>query len=77
MIKKTKLCEYYSEIIINTNSIIIVNEYLEYKQRMKKTIDRKSYTEICNDKLLTYSISNVTYRRNSNTICTKEEIVVI
>ena len=44
---------------------------------MKKTIDRKSYTEIFNDKLLTYSISNVTYRRNSNTICTKEEIVVI
>ena len=77
MIKKTKLCEYYSEIIINTNSIIIVNEYLECKRRMKKTIDKKSYTEIFNDKLLTYSISNVTYRRNSNTIYTKEEIVVI
>ena len=43
----------------------------------KKTIDKKSYAEIFNDKLLTYSISNVTYRRNSNTIYTKEEVVVI
>ena len=72
--KNNKLRENYSEIIINTNSVIIVNEYLEYKRRMKKTIDKKSYTEIFNDKLLTYSISNVTYRRNSNTIYTKEEM---
>ena len=72
--KNNKLRENYCEIIINTNSVIIVNEYLEYKQRMKKTINKKSYTEIFNDNLLTYLISNVTYRRNSNTIYTKEEM---
>ena len=44
---------------------------------MQASYEKKSYTEIFNDKLLAYSISNVTYRRNSNTIYTKEEIVVI
>ena len=76
-INKDGIRAIFDKIIINTISIIIVYECLEYKQRMKKTIDKKSYAEIFNDKLLTYSISNVTYRRNSNTIYTKEEIVVI
>lgn len=41
---------------------------------MKKTIDHKTYTEIFDDKIITYSISHVTCRKNSNTIYTKEEI---
>ena len=40
----------------------------------KKTIDNKTYTEIFDDKIITYSISHVTCRKNSNTIYTKEEI---
>ena len=59
-INKDGIRAIFDKIIINTISIIIVYECLEYKQRMKKTIDKKSYAEIFNDKLLTYSISNVT-----------------
>ena len=45
---------------------------MKYNLHMKKTIDNKTYTEIFNDKIVTYSISHVTCRKNSNTIYTKE-----
>ena len=44
---------------------------MKYNLHMKKTIDNKTYTEIFDDKIVTYSISHVTCRENSNTIYTK------
>ena len=47
---------------------------MKYNLHMKKTIDNKTYTEIFDDKIVTYSISHPACRKNSNTIYTKEEM---
>ena len=61
--KKNKQKEYYIEIILNSTSIIIINDYTEYKPHMKRIINKKSYTEMFNNKIVTYLISHVTCRK--------------
>ena len=69
------LIRCYSEICMNTHSIMIENIYCEIEYHTKKIINKMSYTEITNDKIITYSISEVISRNiNKNVICTKEEM---
>ena len=69
--KKCNLKRYYSEISMNIISIIIENVYSEIVPLMHKIINKMSYTEITNDKIITYSISEVTCKNNKNVIYTK------
>ena len=72
--KNTKLKGYYTKINVNTNSIIIENEFSVYNPHTKKAIDKRACTEISNDKIITYSQSKVVCREIANKIYTKEEL---
>ena len=69
--KKCNLKRYYSEISMNIISIITENVYSEIVPLMHKIINKMSYTEITNDKIITYSISEVICKNNKNVIYTK------
>ena len=43
--RNTKSRAYYTEIIINTNSIIIEKEFSRYIHTLKKTVNKGTYTE--------------------------------
>ena len=47
---------------MNTHSIMTENIYCEIQYHLKKIINKMSYTEITNDKIITYSISEVIAR---------------
>lgn len=72
--RNTKSRTYYTEILINTNSIIIENEFSRYIHTLKKTVNNSTYTEIFNDNIITYSISKVVRRIVINIIYTKKEM---
>ena len=72
--RNTKSTTYYTEILINTNSIIIENEFSRYIHTLKKTVNNSTYTEIFNDNIITYSISKVVRRIVINIIYTKKEM---
>lgn len=72
--RNTKSRTYYTEILINTNSIIIEKEFSRYIHTLKKTVNKSTYTEILNDKIITYSILKVVRRNVSNIIYAKEEM---
>ena len=72
--KKGNLSRYYTEISINIISIITENVYSEIKPLLHKITNKMSYTEITNDKIITYSISEVIYKKYKNVIFTKEEM---
>ena len=57
--KNTNLRRYYTSIHVNNTSIIIENEFSAYNPKTKKTIHKRAYTEISNDKIITYSQSKV------------------
>ena len=60
---------------MNTHSIMTENIYCEIQYHPKKIINKMSYTEITNDKIKTYSISEVIPRNiNKNVIYTKEKM---
>ena len=72
--KKGNLSRYYTEVSINIISIIIENVYSEIKPLLHKITNKVSYTEITNDKIITYSISEVICKKYKNVIFTKEEM---
>ena len=48
--KNTKLKGYYTNIHVNTTGIIIENEFSVYNPHTEKTVDKRAYTEICNQR---------------------------
>ena len=72
--KNTRLKGYYTKIHVNTNSIIIENEFSIYNPHTKKSVDKRACTEISNDKIITYSQSKVVCRDIATKIYTKEEL---
>ena len=72
--KKGNLSRYYTEVSINIISIIIENVYSEIKPLLHRITNKVSYTEITNDKIITYSISEVICKKYKNVIFTKEEM---
>ena len=46
---------YYTEIFVNTNSIIIKNEFIRYCRYSMESVEKSAYTEIFNDKIVTYA----------------------
>ena len=65
---------YYVEITMNVDIIIIEIVNSVIAPCIHKITNGMSYTEIAKDKILTYSISEVTCRSNKNVIYTKEEM---
>ena len=72
--KNTNLKRYYTNIHVNNTSIIIENEFSVYNAKTEKTIDKRAYTEISYDKIITYSQSKVICSEISDKIYTKEEL---
>ena len=53
--RNKKLKYYYTEIFVNTNSIIIKNEFIRYCRYSMESVEKSAYTEIFNDKIVTYA----------------------
>ena len=70
--KKVTFLDIFTEISINIISIITENVYSEIKPLLHKITNKMSYTEITNDKIITYSISEVICKKYKNVIFTKE-----
>ena len=67
--KKANLSRYYTEISMNMVSIIIENVYSEIVPLLHKIINKMSYTEITNDKIITYSISEIICKKKIKMQC--------
>ena len=72
--KKGKLSLYYVKITMNVDIIIIELVNSAIAPCIHKITNGMSYTEITNDKILTYSISEVTCRSDKNIKYNKEEM---
>ena len=53
--RNKKLKYYYTELFVNTNIIIIKNEFIRYCRYSMESVVKSAYTEIFNDKIMTYA----------------------